>query len=318
MNNMKKFVSILLSSFLLISLVACADSSKTQIVATGGSSGTYYGFSGAISTALNASLKGKLNLNPITTGASKANIQLLDTKEAHIAIVQNDVMSYAYNATDMFAGNTPVQSFSAIASCYPESIQIIASKNINSIEELRGKKVSVGDSGSGTEFNAKQILGIYGIDIDKDIKKQNQSFGDSAESLKNGTIDAAFVTAGHPTVAVVELSTNFDFNILSLDENHIKDLTSQYSFYTPLTIPKDTYSVLKNDVQTVAVMATFIARNDLSEDVVYEFTKGLFEQKDSFAHQKAELLNPNTGISGISIPFHTGALKYYKEIGLKN
>ena len=318
MKMIKKLVSILLSITLLMSLIACGDSSKTQIVATGGASGTYYGFTGAISTALNASLKDKLNLNPITTGASKANIQLLDTKEAHIAIVQNDVMSYAYNATDMFEGNSPIQSFSAIASCYPESIQIIASKNINSIEDLKGKKVSVGDAGSGTEFNAKQILGIYGIDIDKDINKQNQSFGDSAESLKNGNIDAAFVTAGHPTVAVVELSTNFDFNILSLDQNHINDLTSKYSFYTPLTIPKNTYSVLKNDVQTVAVMATFVARNDLSEDVVYEFTKGLFEQKDSFTHQKAELLNPQTGISGISIPFHAGALKYYKEIGLKN
>ena len=318
MKNIRKIISVIISSFLLVSLIACSDSSKNQIVATGGASGTYYGFTGAISSALNASLQGKLNLNPIATGASKANIQLLDTKEAHIAIVQNDVMSYAYNATDMFEGNAPINSFSAIASCYPESIQIIASKNINSIEDLKGKKVSVGDAGSGTEFNAKQILSIYGIDIDKDINKQNQSFGDSAESLKNGNIDAAFVTAGHPTVAVVELSTNFDFNILSLDSNHINQLVAKYAYYTPLTIPKDTYRVLKNDVQTVAVMATFIARNDLSEDVVYEFTKGLFEQKNSFAHQKAELLNPQTGISGISIPFHAGAMKYYKEIGIKN
>ena len=317
MKNIKKISSVLLSFVLLLSLIACSDSSKAQIIATGGASGTYYGFTGAISTALNTSLKDKLKLNPITTGASKANIQLLDTNEAQIAIVQNDVMSYAYNATDMFAGSTPIKSFSAIASCYPESIQIIASKNINSIEDLKGKKVSVGDAGSGTEFNAKQILEVYGLDIDKDINKQNQSFGDSAESLRNGTIDAAFVTAGHPTVAVVELSTNFDFNILSIDTNHINELKNKYSFYTPLTIPKNTYSVLKNDVQTVAVMATFVARNDLSEDVVYEFTKGLFEQKDSFAHAKAELLNPQTGISGISIPFHSGALKYYNEIGLK-
>lgn len=325
MKNIKKAFSLIVSLVLLTSLVACssgsgsADASKVAkvTIATGGTSGTYYGFSGVIAQSLNEILKDKIKFNYVSTGASKANIQMVDLGEADLAIVQNDVMSYAYNATDMFTGSEPINTFSAIASCYPECVQIITNKSINSIEELRGKKVSVGDAGSGVEFNAKQILEAYDMDIESDIIKNNQSFADSCNSLKNGTLDAAFVTAGHPTVAVTELASNYNFNILSIDDSHADKLISKYGFYTKLTIEKSAYKVLTAPVNTVAVMATFVANNNLSSDVVYEFTKGLFENKDTFNHQKAELLDPKTGISGISIPFHEGALKYYKELGLK-
>lgn len=323
MKNIRKAFSLIISLVLLTSLVACssgsADASKVAkvTIATGGTSGTYYGFSGVIAQSLNEILKDKIKFNYVSTGASKANIQMVDLGEADLAIVQNDVMSYAYNATDMFTGSEPINTFSAIASCYPECVQIIANKSINSIEELRGKKVSVGDAGSGVEFNAKQILEAYDMDIESDIIKNNQSFADSCNSLKNGTLDAAFVTAGHPTVAVTELASNYNFNILSIDDSHADKLISKYGFYTKLTIEKSSYKVLTAPVNTVAVMATFVANNNLSSDVVYEFTKGLFENKDTFNHQKAELLDPKTGISGISIPFHEGALKYYKELGLK-
>ena len=319
MKSIKKTLSLVVVVLMLISAVACGSSaggSKKLTLASGGTSGTYYGFSGVIAQRLNEVLKDKMKINVVSTGASKANVQMVDDGDADIAILQNDVMSYAYNATDMFAGNKPITSFSAIASCYPESIQIVANKSITSIADLKGKKVSVGDAGSGTELNAKQILEIYGMNIDSDIVKNNQSFADSCDSLKNGTLDAAFITAGHPTVAVTELASNYDFNILPLDDAHINQLVSKYGFYAPVTIEKDSYSVLKDDVKTVAVMATFIASNKLDEDTVYAFTKGLFEEKGNFEHQKASLLNLETGISGISIPFHKGAAKYYSENGI--
>lgn len=318
MKTFKKITSFLLIICMFFILNACKASNlgvKKVVIATGGTSGTYYGFSGVIAQRLNEKLKDKLKLNVVSTGASKANIQMVDIGEADIAIVQNDVMTYAYSGTDMFNGEKPINSFSAIASCYPECIQIIANKSITSIDDLRGKKVSVGDAGSGTEFNTKQILSIYGIDIDKDIIKNNQSFADSCDSLKNGTLDAAFLTAGHPTVAVTELASNYDFNILKIDEEHANKLIKEYNFYTKVNIEKNTYTVLKEDVPTVAVMATFVANNSLDENIVYEFTKGLFEEKGNFNHQKAELLNPDTGVSGIAIPFHNGAKKYYSELG---
>ena len=324
MKLVKKALSLVLVLSMIIAVSACGKNSsstaasgqvKKITLASGGTSGTYYGFSGVVAQRLNETLKDKMKINVVSTGASKVNVQMIDDGDADIAIVQNDVMSYAYNATDMFSGSQPITSFSAIASCYPESVQIIASKAINSIEELKGKKVSVGDAGSGTEFNAKQILEAYGMDINTDIVKSNQSFADSCDALKNGTIDAAFVTAGHPTVAVTELASNFDFNILPVDQEHTNQLISKYGFYAPVTIEKDSYSVLTSNVNTVAVMATYIAKNDLDEETVYEFTKGLFEEKANFNHQKAALLNIETGVSGIAIPFHKGAARYYNEQG---
>lgn len=321
MKNIKKVISLLLVGAMTLSIFACgngAGSVKKITLASGGTSGTYYGFSGAVASRLNEVLNNDMKINVVSTGASKANAQMIDVNDAQIAIIQNDVMDYAYKATDMFAGQQPMNSFSAIASVYPESIQIIANKSITSIDQLRGKRVSVGDAGSGTEFNTKQILEAYGMDIEKDIVKNNQSFADSCDSLKNGTLDAAFITAGHPTVAVTELATNFDFNILPVDNEHAAKLMSKYQFYAKVNIEKDSYTVLNNDVQTVAVMATYIANNTLDEDTVYKFTKALFEEKDKIIHQKASLLDIKTGIQGISIPFHKGAEKYYKEQGVLN
>lgn len=329
---MKKILSVLLAALLLCALFAgCTTAEKPAegdaptasgaaalSMATGGTSGTYYGFSGVVAQVLNEKLKDVLAITVESTGASKANVQLVDAGECQLAIVQNDVMAYAYEAKDMFANEAAITSFSAVASCYPEQCQIIANKSITSIEDLRGKKVSVGDAGSGVEFNARQILEAYGITFD-DISVNNQSFADSADSLKNGTIDAAFITAGAPTTAVTELSSTHEFNILNIDDEHVAILQEKYGFYTPVTIPGGTYSCVPDDVQTVAVMATIIAANSVPEETVYAFTKALFDNKAEIAagHTKGELLDPATAVSGISIPFHPGADKYYTEVGAK-
>lgn len=297
-------------------LTGCNSSSNSLRMATGGTSGTYYGFSGIVAQVLNDKLSESLKITVQSSGASKANIQLLELEEVELAIVQNDVMYYAYTATDMFAGEDKVDNFSAVISCYPEVVQIIANKDIKSIADLKGKRVSVGDAGSGVEFNAKQILEAYGITFD-DITVSNQDFADSADSVKNGTIDAAFVVAGTPTNAVTELSMTYNFNLLSVDDEHAKVLKDKYGFYTTVTVPAGTYGCVSEDVQSVAVMATIVARNDVSEDTIYTLVKGIFDNKDAIgaAHAKGKELDVNTAVSGISIPFHPGAEKYYKEAG---
>lgn len=338
---MKKYLAIILAVLMLVACFAgCASTPATTAapttegtepaaestapaagvtnlaMATGGTSGTYYGFSGVIAQILNEKLPDTLNIAVQSTGASKANVQMVEAGECQLAIIQNDVMSYAYTATDMFEGSAPSTDFSAVATMYPEEVQIIANKNITSIDQLKGKKVSVGDAGSGVEFNARQILAAYGMSFD-DIVVNNQSFADSADSLKNGTIDAAFIVAGAPTTAVTELATSFEFNVLPIDDEHIAALQKDYAFYTKATIPADSYSCVKEDVQTVAVMATIIAANSVPEDVVYAFVKGLFDNKADIAaaHTKGELIDLDTAVSGISIPFHPGAAKYYAEQG---
>lgn len=286
-------------------------------MATGGTSGTYYGFSSVVANVLNEKLADTLNITVESTGASGANIDLVETGANELAIVQNDVMYYAISGTDMYADKAPYENYSAVMSCYPEYVQIIANKDITSIEDLKGKKVSVGDVGSGVEFNARQILAAYGIDIDADIQKNNQGFADSADSLKNGTIDAAFVVAGYPTVAVSELASTYDFNILAVDEEHAKALMDDYGFYTYGVIPANTYGPVTEDVPAVAVMATIIARNDVPEDTIYALVKGIFDNQADIeaAHAKGAELKLETAVSGIDIDFHPGATKYFTEVG---
>jgi hypothetical protein len=204
-----------------------------------------------------------------------------------------------------------------VAGLYDETCQIVASTKINSVEDLKGKTVSVGDAGSGVEFNAKQILSAYGISFD-DINVVNLSFGDSADSIKDGKIDAAFVTAGAPTTAVVDLSTTTDIKILEIDDEHADALIAEHPFYTKTIIPSGTYSKVDNDVQTVSVRATLVASTDVSEDTIYELTKALFESKDELAaaHEKFSTLDMDAAVAGISVPFHPGAKKYYAEQGI--
>ena len=202
---------------------------------TGGTTGTYYAVGGTMSTVLNNVME-NVSLKVVSTGASKANILDIDDKVSDIAIVQNDVMYYAFNGTDLFEADGKFGSFSAVAGIYDETCQIIAEPGITSIADLKGKTVNVGNVGSGVEFNATQILAAYGIDINEDINKVNGSFGDAADSIKDGKIHAAFITAGAPTTAVVDLAINKDINLLTIDDEHAEALMAEYPFYTKTII----------------------------------------------------------------------------------
>lgn len=342
---MKKALSILLTLALAISLTACgggdkpaeskpAESAGTESsmeesqtaptgeavnwnFATGGSTGTYYAYGGVIANVFSEKVP-NVKLTVQSTGASKANIFSLDDNEAQIGFVQNDVMDYAMKGESLFKEDGAITSFSAVAALYPETCQIVGAKGLTSVADLKGKNVSVGDAGSGVEFNATQILAAYGIDINKDITKHNLSFGDSAEALKDGKIDAFFCVAGAPTTAITELATTNDISILSVDKEHADQLKKDFPFYSDITIPANTYKGVDADVQTVAVKATIICRNDLPEDAVYNLVKGIFDNKDMIgeSHAKGKLLDPNYAIEAISVPFHPGAEKYFKEIGV--
>jgi TRAP transporter TAXI family solute receptor len=293
-----------------------AQGKVSQIrMATGGNTGTYYAFGSAVGQVLTE--KTKIPVTIQSTGASKANIQLIAAKELELAIVQNDVMDYAYNGTDLFAGEQ-IRSFSSMAALYAEVCQVVANpaSGIRTVADLRGKNVSVGDAGSGTEFNARQILEAYGITFN-DIGKQNLSFGASADALRDNKIDAFFCVAGAPTTAIVDLAIGKDVSILEIDDAHAAQLIKNYPFYTQYPIPSGSYRGLSRDVKTVAVKATFIVSSDLPEDTVYLLTKTLMESKSEIqqAHAKGAELSPAYAVDGISVPFHPGAAKYFREIG---
>ncbi|MBR5307714.1 MAG: TAXI family TRAP transporter solute-binding subunit [Clostridia bacterium] len=327
---MKKTLSFILAAVMLLSvgLTSCnkattdgGEAAKTVdkiVLATGGNTGTYYAYGMAMGPIL--AEKTGIKFDVQSTGASKANIQSIQLGEVDMAVVQNDVMYYAYTGTDLFAG-AQTQDFAALAVLYPELCQIIATKDsgIKTVADLKGKNVSVGDAGSGVEFNARQILDIYGIDMDKDINKQNLGFGPSADALKDGKIDAFFCVAGIPTTAITDLAMNKDITVVAVDDEKFAALSEQYGFYTQQIVPKDTYKGMTEDVKTVAVMATYIVDKDLPEDAVYNITKSIFENKDAIAkaHVKGLELDVNKAVDGIpaEVPLHPGAEKYFKEVG---
>jgi TRAP transporter TAXI family solute receptor len=310
---MKKIISLMLVLCTLVCLTSCGGGKL--FMATGSETGTYYAFGIAFTNVLRD--KCGLEFSVQSSGASKANILLIDEGDVDFAIVQNDVMDYAYNGTNTFAEDGAITSFAAICTMYPETIQIVAAPGIDSVADLAGKRVSVGDIGSGTEFNAAQIFEAYGMTFD-DIQKQNLGFTDSADKFKDGQLDAFFVTAGAPTVAITELATATDFTILSIGETELAWLKENYGYYTEYNMTADTYDVLTEDVTTVAVMATLICDADLDEETVYNVTKGIYENLPDIttAHAKGAELVLEKATDGISTPMHPGAVKYFTEKGV--
>jgi TRAP transporter TAXI family solute receptor len=311
---MKKCAFFLIMLMLALGVWAKGGSERIRM-ATGGNTGTYYAFGSAVGQILTE--KTKIAVTVQSTGASKANIQLVDAGEVELAIVQNDVMDYAYKGTDLFTGEQ-TQAFSAMAALYAEVCQVVINpaSGIRTVADLKGKNVSVGDAGSGVEFNARQILEAYGLTFN-DITKQNLSFGASADALRDNKIDAFFCVAGAPTTAIVDLALGKEIAILEIDDAHAAALAARYPFYTQFPIPAGSYRGVSNAVKTVAVKATFIVSKSLSEDTVYRLTKTLFESKAEItqAHAKGAELSPEYAVSGISVPFHPGAEKYLREIG---
>ncbi len=210
---------------------------KDLTFGTGGESGTYYAFGGVLATFVSGS-KG-FNVTAVTSGGSKANIEDLTAGDVQLAFAQSDVMSYAYNGERLF--DAPVEGFSVVAALYMEQVQIVTTNSkIASVADLKGKTVSIGAVGSGVYFNAIDVLTAYGLS-ENDIKPVYQSFGDSADSLKDGKIDAAFIVAGAPTNAITDLATSGKVYLVSIDKEHSDKLLAASPFYSTYTIPAGTY-----------------------------------------------------------------------------
>ena len=283
-------------------------------LATGGSTGTYYAYGSALARVFQERLG--LRVTVQTTAASVANIALLQSGAADFAFVQNDVMTYAYDGKNLFTADGPQKDFSAVAGLYPEVCHVIATADITDISELKGKRVSVGEGGSGTSLNAAQVLEAYGMSF-ADIKQVNLGFGDSALALAAGKIDAFFCTAGTPTPAVSDLAAITPVRLLPIGGARTRLLIESYPYYTAATVPAGTYPGIDEDVNTVAVQATLAVSNKIREDDVYKVTKALFESKGEItaAHSKGADLSLESAVSGMPVPFHPGAVRYYREMG---
>ena len=310
---MKKTLALLMAVAMVFALCACGSSSKDLTFTTGGEAGTYYAFGGVLGSFVSG--KTDLDITVVSSGGSKANIEDLDAGDAQLGFSQSDVMSYAYAGSRLFEDK--VDSFSVAAALYMEQVQIVTmDPDIKTVADLKGKNVSIGAAGSGTYFNAVDVLGAYGM-TESDINPVYQSFGDSAESIKDHKIDAAFIVAGAPTTAITDLSTSGDVYLVSLDDEHIDKLIEVSPYYSKNVISKDAYG-LPEDVTTVAIAAVVLVRNDVSDDAVYDFVSTIFENIPTITeqHGKGAELDLDFASSITDVPYHPGAAKYFAEKGI--
>jgi len=286
------------------------------VIATGGTGGTYYPLGGGMADLITKNAG--VTATAQTTGASAENMRLIRDKKADIAFTQSDIAEYASKGSNMFQQDGKIDSFQAIGALYNETIQIVvaANSNINTVADLKGKRVSVGAPGSGTEMNAQQILEAYGLKFE-DLQLQRLSFADSAKAIQDGQLDAAFQTAGTPTAAITELAATTGVKIIPIDADKIDAMIAKYPFYVKTTVPGNTYTTVSDDITTVSVKSMLVVRADLSEDLVYKVTKAIFENTDKLGHAKAKEIKLETALSGVSLPVHPGAKKFFDEKGVK-
>jgi uncharacterized protein len=303
-----------------LGLVVSAGTTHAQqaiSLATGGVAGVYFPLGGAMAEAWSAEVA-DVTVTAESTGASVVNVRLIEGGEAELAMVQNDIAFYAYNAEEMFADDQPLQQNLGLAMLYPEVIQIVtlAGSGIESVDDLAGQRVAVGAPGSGTEANARQILEVHGITYD-DITEEFLPFGEAVDALRDGRIDAAFLTAGVPTAAVIDLDATHDVAIVSVDPQRAEELADRWPFYSPFTISADTYTGIAEDVPTVTVQAMLVVSADLSEETVQQMLEVLFSDETlerlCDTHVRGCDVSLDTAQEGMPIELHPGAQAFYNQ-----
>jgi TRAP transporter TAXI family solute receptor len=289
-------------------------------IGTGGTAGTYYPIGGLIANAI--SNPPQLVSTAVASNGSVANVNAIVGGAAESGFVQADVAYWAFSGTGVFQGKPKVEDLRSIANLYPESVHLVVRKaaNVKSIGDLKGKKVSLDEPGSGTLLNARAILGAFGV-TEKDIKAEFVKPNQAAELMKDGSLDAFFFTGGFPAAAISELaSTGSGIDILPIAGPEVEKLQKDSPFFALDEIPAGTYKDV-GAVKTIAVGAHWVTSAKISPDTVYAVTKALWSDKSRAAldagHAKGKSIRKETALSGLQgVPLHPGAERFYKEAGL--
>lgn len=299
---------------------AAADSSATDenkldtkflTIATGGASGPY----NIIGTSLSEVYVKTFGVNSKTqtTGASVENVNLLTQGKVDMVLALSDVVTDAVEGKNNF--DKPITNIQQLAVLYPNVVQIVTTKKsgIKNIEDLKGKRIAVGDQGSGTEVNARTLLEGFGITYD-DVTVDYLGFSEAADGMKAGKIEAAFFSSGLPNSSLMELEQGLDLQLVTIDQNKLKEIIQSKPYFKTFEIPAGTYG---NDaaIPTAAIMNALLVSSDLSEADGYKLTKALFDNLDGLktAHQAANDISLETASEGMVAPIHPGAKKYYDE-----
>jgi TRAP transporter TAXI family solute receptor len=320
MTNRKTFLAALaLAATTSLAVPLTAQAQQFFRIGTGGTAGTYYPVGGMIANAI--SQPGKIVATAQATNGSVANVNGIVGGSMESGFSQADVATWAQKGTGMYEGKPNVPGLRLIANLYPESVHVVVKKGsgIKSVADLKGKRVALDEPGSGTLINARAILAAYGIK-ESDIKPEYIKPNQAGDKMKDGSLDAFFFTGGAPAGAIAELaSAGGGIDILPIDGKQADALRAGSGFFAPDTIAADTYKGV-GAVKTLAVGAQWVTSDKADASTVYEITKALFsadaQKQLSAGHAKGKFITKENAVQGAGIPFHPGAEKFYKEVGL--
>ncbi|MFZ1059684.1 MAG: TAXI family TRAP transporter solute-binding subunit [Candidatus Rokuibacteriota bacterium] len=318
-NRVLLLLLVVILALALVVPASLAQQRRLVTIASGWVVGVYYPLAGAMSRIVYKVKDLNLRATVESSGASVANAQLIGTGDADFALLQNDIAFYAYNGVTLSAfKDKPIKNMGAVFTIYPELVHAVVTKasGVKTVRDLKGKKVVLGPQGSGTEANALQILEAYGLK-ESDFKAERIDAAAAADQLKDGRVDAAFFTTGMGSAVIVDSFISGKVALVPVTGSEAEAMKKKYPFYTSVKVPANTYKD-QAETTTVAVMAMMVARSDLPEDLVYRFTKAIFEDLKQFhaAHSAAQSLTLETALSGNPIPLHPGAARFYKEKGI--
>jgi uncharacterized protein len=305
----------------VIGASAAHAQSKQLEIATGGTGGVYYPLGGGFGNILGRELPG-VTATARVTGGSVANLQLIGSGKADLCFTQVDAAWDAINGTDKFtSGKLPIR---ALAVMYPNHMHVVTVEGtgINKVEDMKGRRISTGSPGSATEVYAIRVLEAAGLAHDKDITKERLGVAESVNALKDKKIDGFFWVGGLPTASVTDLATTPNTKIKILDISHFTPkMNAKYGpLYAEATIPAATYRGMEKDAKNNTVWNIMAVNASTDEKLAYDLTRIMLEKREELAlvHKEALNIKPEWQTSNrAGIPWHPGALKYFKEKGIK-
>ncbi len=309
-----------------------AQDIKFFTIGTGGTAFTYYPVGGVIANAISKPPGSRecgeggscgvdgLIASAVSSRGSVDNVNAIISGLRNSGFAQSDVAYWAYTGTGTMDGQEPATDLRTIAALFEEHIHLVAlaDSGINSVADLKGKRVSLDEPGSGTYVDAGLILDANGLSTD-DVTAEALKGNAAAEALRNGKIDAFFAVAGYPTGGIVELASSADIKLVPIDGAGAAALTEKYGFFAASDIPEGTYEGVAT-TPTVAVGAQWFTSAKEDEELIYNITKALWNDESrkllDVGHAKGKTITPDTALNGVGVPLHPGAERFYKEAGL--
>ncbi len=313
---LKKTTIVTLCAVLALVVPAAARTTFISI-GTGGTGGVYYPYGGGLAEIWSKNVPGVKAVAEVT-GASVENVKLAHRGETVIGEVMGDVAYQAYHGIGKFKGKP--QKILAMACMYPNVLQIVTLKGsgIKNVTDFKGKRISIGAPGSGTAFMAELVLKTLGIPLDS-FQVRRLSFNETANALRDGTVDAGFWVVAPGTSSIMDLATTHQIEIVPFTPEQQKKVAEKFGYYSPWTLEAGVYRGVDKPVPTLSVWNVIICKRDLPEDLVYQLTKTLFENNDYLQkiHPFARYTTPENAVAKTPIPLHPGAIRAIEEKGVK-